>query len=91
MTLQDHFRELRKDCPSNTPIHVGVWLSDLIPDQFHTLSFFEDEKRETISSVMDKINKQYGQHMVYLGGLHGLGDAAPTRIPFFSVPELEDF
>ncbi|HWY20975.1 MAG TPA: hypothetical protein VNX26_07110 [Candidatus Acidoferrum sp.] len=91
MTLQDHFRELWKDCPANTPVHVGVWLFDLIPDEFHTLGFFDDEKRETVSNIMDKINKRYGQHTVYLGGLHGLGDAAPTRIPFFSVPELADF
>jgi DNA polymerase-4 len=91
MTLQDHFRELWKTCPENPPVHVGVWLFDLIPDELHTLGFFDDEKRETVSSTMDKINKRYGQHTVYLGGLHGLGDAAPTRIPFFSVPELADF
>jgi DNA polymerase-4 len=91
MTLQDHFRELWNDCPSHAPVHVGVWLYDLIPDKFHTLDFFDDEKREVVSTTMDKINKKYGQHMVYLGGLHGLGDAAPTRIPFFSVPELADF
>ncbi|HXC43788.1 MAG TPA: DNA polymerase [Candidatus Dormibacteraeota bacterium] len=91
ITLQEHFRELWKQCPTNPPVHVGVWLFDLIPDKFHTLGFFDDEKRETVSSIMDKINQKYGQHTVYLGGLHGLGDAAPTRIPFFSVPELADF
>lgn len=91
MTLQDHYRELWRDCPPNVPVHVGVWLFDLIPDELHSLGLFDDEKRETISSTMDQINKRFGQHMVYLGGLHGLGDAAPTRIPFFSVPELSDF
>jgi DNA polymerase-4 len=91
MTLQDHFREMWKACPENTPVHVGVWLFDLIPDNLHTLGFFDDAKRETVSTTMDEINKRYGQHMVYFGGLHGLGDAAPTRIPFFSVPELADF
>ena len=91
MTLQDHLRELWQDCPSNTPVHVGVWLFDLIPDELHTLNFFDDEKREILSKTMDEINKRYKQHTVYMGGLHGLGDAAPTRIPFFSVPELADF
>jgi len=91
MTLQDHLRALWSGCPANTPIHVGVWLFDLIPDELHTLGFFDDGKREALSGTMDKINKKYGKHMVYLGGLHGLGDAAPTRIPFFSVPELADF
>ena len=91
MTLQDHFRELWRECPDHTPVHVGVWLFNLIPDAAHTLGFFDDEKRETVSATVDQINKRYGQHTVYLGGLHGLGDAAPTRIPFFSVPELADF
>ena len=91
MTLQDHFRGIWETCPAHPPVHVGVWLFDLIPDELHTLGFFDDPKREAVSSAMDKINKRYGQHMVYLGGLHGLGDAAPTRIPFFSVPELADF
>jgi DNA polymerase IV len=91
MALQDYVRELWKDCPSNTPVSVGVWLSGLIPDQLHSLGMFDDEKREAVSKTMDQINKRLGQHMVYLGGLHGLGDAAPTRIPFFSVPELSDF
>jgi DNA polymerase IV len=92
MTLQDHFRELWKSCPENTPVHVGVWLFDLIHDTQHSLDFFDDPKRETISKTIDDINKHFDQqHLVYLGGLHGLGDAAPTRIPFFSVPELEDF
>ncbi|HZR56603.1 MAG TPA: DNA polymerase [Terriglobales bacterium] len=92
MTLQDHFRELWKDCPAKTPVHVGVWFFDLIPDNLHTLGFFNDEKRETLSRTMDKINKHYKQqHLVHLGGMHGLDDAAPTRIPFFSVPDIEDF
>jgi len=91
ITLQDHFRELWKASPENPPVHVGVWLFDLIHDTQHTLGFFDDPKRETLSRVIDAINKVYGQHTIYMGGLHGLGDAAPTRIPFFSVPELADF
>jgi DNA polymerase IV len=91
MTLQDHFRELWKSCPENTPVHVGVWLFNLIPDELHTLGLFDDPKRDAVSKAVDDVNKKYGQHMMYMGGLHGLGDAAPTRIPFFSVPELVDF
>ena len=92
MTLQDYFRQLWQDCPSGTPIGLAVWLFDLVPDDLHTLSMFEDARRDTLSGVVDQINRRFGQHTVYLGGLHGLGaDAAPTRIPFFSVPELADF
>lgn len=61
MTLQDHFRELWRDCPAYAPIHVGVWLFDLVPDKFHTLGFFEDQKRETVSRTMDAINRHFKQ------------------------------
>jgi DNA polymerase IV len=91
MTLQDYFRQLWQDCPAGAPVGVAVWLFDLVPDELHSMAMFDDERRDTLSAVMDKINHRFGQHMVYLGGMHGLGDAAPTRIPFFSVPELADF
>jgi len=92
MTLQDHFRELWQDCPAHTPVHVGVWLYDLVPDKFHTLGFFDDQKREAVSKAMDEINKHFKkQNLVHLGGMNGMDDAAPTRIPFFSVPDLNDF
>ena len=91
MTLQDYFRQLWQDCPPDAPVSLAVWLFDLVPDDLQSLSLFADEKREKVSSVMDQLNRRFGQHTVYLGGLHGLGDAAPTRIPFFSVPDLADF
>jgi DNA polymerase IV len=92
ITLQEHFRELWKSCPSSTPVHVAVWLFNLIHDTQRSLDFFDDPKREAVTKAMDEINKHFDkQHLVYLGGLHGLGDAAPTRIPFFSVPKLSDF
>jgi DNA polymerase IV len=92
ITLQEHFRELWKSCPAHTPVHVGVWLFHLIHDTQRSLDFFDDPKREAITKAMDDINKHFdAQHLVYMGGLHGLHDAAPTRIPFFSVPKLTDF
>lgn len=92
MTLQDYFRQLWQGCPSGTPIGVAVCFFDLIPDDLHTLSMFEDSRRNTLSGVVDQINRRFGQHTVYFGGLHGLdADAAPTRIPFFSIPDLVDF
>jgi hypothetical protein len=74
----------------NRAVVCGVF--DLVPDHLHTLGFFDDPKREVISDTVDKLNKHFKkQHLVYFGGLHGLEDAAPTRIPFFSVPKLSDF
>ena len=74
------------------PLQVGVWLFNLVPDELHTLSLFEDdEKRYRISTVTDELNQRYGQNAVYLGGIHSVLDSAPTRIPFTSIPDVDDF
>jgi predicted Zn-dependent protease len=51
--------------------------------QFPTVEWLFLDLNSYLSSVE--------QHLVYFGGLHGLADAAPTRILFFSVPNLSDF
>jgi DNA polymerase-4 len=92
MTLQGHFNQLWHDCPPHEPLQVGVWLFNLVPDEVHSLSLFEnDETRHRVSVVMDELNRRFGQHTIYLGALHGLRNAAPTRISFTSIPELVDF
>jgi DNA polymerase-4 len=74
------------------PLQVGVWLFNLVPDELHTLSLFEDdEKRYRISTVADELNQRYGQNAVYFGGIHSVLDSAPTRISFTSIPDLDDF
>jgi DNA polymerase-4 len=73
-------------------LQVGVWLFNLVPDELHTLSLFEDdEKRYRISMVADELNQRYGQNAVYFGGIHSVLDYAPTRISFTSIPDLDDF
>ena len=64
----------------------------LVPDELHTLSMFEDdEKRYTISTVVDELNQRYGQNAVYFGGIHSVLDSAPTRISFTFIPDVDDF
>jgi DNA polymerase-4 len=90
--LQQHLTKLWESCPAQEPLQVGVWLFNLVPDELHTLSLFEDdEKRDTISTVVDELNQRYGQNAVYFGGIHSVLDSAPTRISFTSIPDLEDF
>ena len=74
------------------PLQVGVWLFNLVPDELHTLSLFEDdEKRYRISAVADELNQRYGHNAVYFRGIHSVLDSAPTRISFTSIPDVDDF
>lgn len=74
------------------PFHVGVTLSELVPDQLHTLSLFSslepEQRRNRISSTMDSVNHKYGTHTLCFAGMLLAKAAAPTRIAFTSIPDL---
>jgi DNA polymerase-4 len=90
--LQQYLTKLWESCPAQEPLQVGVWLFNLVPDELHTLSMFDDdEKRYRISTVADQLNHRYGQNAVYFGGIHSVLDSAPTRISFTSIPDVDDF
>lgn len=86
------WEKLWESCPATTPLQVGVWLSDLVPDEQHSLSLFENDERQfRLSSVVDTLNDRFGQRTVYLAGIHSVRDTAPTRIAFTSIPDLKEF
>lgn len=92
--LQDHLTELWRECPKGNALSVGVWLFNLIPDELHTLSLFDsDEKRYKASLVMDQINLRFGRNTIYLGSVHNVKSAAPTRVAFTNsgIPDLSEF
>jgi DNA polymerase-4 len=71
------------------PLQVGVMLYNLVPDHLHNFGLFDEEKRTGLAKAMDVLNKKYGKTAVHFGGM--TGNAAPTRIAFTNIPELEDF
>jgi len=91
-TLQTHFSHLWESCPNGSPIMVGVWLWNLVPDDLHTMSLFNDDDRQLrLSRAMDEINDRFGKSAVYFANIQCVLHAAPTRIPFKSVPDLGEF
>jgi len=42
-----------------------------------------------LCKIMDSVNAKYGSNTLYLGGLHDVRNAAPTRIAFSSIPEFD--
>lgn len=75
-----------------TPVKVEIVFGDLIPDQFHTRSFFENDRSVELSKTLDFIFQKYGKNTVYFGGQHRAKEAAPMRIAFQRIPTKdEDF
>jgi DNA polymerase-4 len=90
ISLLETFHKLWKGCPTGKPVMVGVSLYDLVPDNLHTAALFpEEQKRNQLSRAIDSINAKYGSNAVYLGGVHHVREAAPTRIAFSSIPEFD--
>ena len=71
------------------PLAVGVTMYILVPDALHSFGMFDEEKRTGLAKAMDKLNTKFGKTAVHFGGM--TGRAAPTRIAFTNIPEIEDF
>lgn len=75
-----------------TPVKIDIVFGDLIPDQGHTPSFFENQRSNELSKTLDFIFQKYGKNTVYFGGQHRAKEAAPMRIAFQRIPTKdEDF
>jgi DNA polymerase-4 len=86
--------ELRPEDPPD-PVKVSITLSKLIHQNNHTPSLFTppaDERRKKLQAAMDQINQSYGGRMLYYAPAmeaQRSSDAAPMRIAFNHIPNLE--
>ncbi len=72
------------------PKKVGMVLSDLKPARCATPSLFPDDRRAgELSKAMDGVNAEFGASVVHLGSMHGYESAAPNRIAFTRIPDLD--
>ena len=74
------------------PFKVAIDLVDLVNNESATLPLFSNqEKRDALAEVMDKIDTKYGHHTVYLAPMFSAQQSAPTRVSFTQIPELHEF
>ena len=72
------------------PLSVAVTLVGLEPAGSITEELMHGRQRaQRVSTVLDKINRKYGNNSLYFGAMQQAidHDAAPMRIPFAHVPE----
>ena len=73
------------------PLSVAVTLTGLQPVGSITEELMAGRRHaQRVSTVLDSINRKYGNNAVYFGAMHQAidHDAAPMRIPFAHVPEI---
>jgi DNA polymerase-4 len=92
MTLVNIFQEAWRDCPKRRPVMVSVALMDLVPENMRNMTLFDEMygagKFDRLAETMDRINAKYGSTTLYLGGIHDVRTAAPPRIAFKSIPDM---
>ncbi len=76
-----------------TPLKVGIVLSDFENEGLHQLSFFEQDnsRREKAFQAADQLNEKYGKDTVSLANLLGMKNQAKGGIAFARVPPKEEF
>ena len=92
MTLVNIFQEAWRDCPKRRPVMVSVALVDLLAENMRNMTLFDEmyggKKFDRLAEAMDRINAKYGSTTLYLGGIHAVRTAAPPRIAFKSIPDM---
>jgi DNA polymerase-4 len=90
LTLVEFASALWTDEFPAAPIRVSVVLGDLIPTRCVARPLFvEDRELSTLAQTMDRVNRRYGAHAVYFGGMHGCTETAGTAIAFNQIPDLD--
>jgi len=92
MTMVQALESIWPHCPIGHPFHVGVVLGNLVADGSADLPLYDEQhKRNRLADVMDQLDRKYGRHTLYFGGMMGVEDAAPTRISFTQIPTADEF
>ncbi|MFI4860999.1 MAG: Y-family DNA polymerase [Phycisphaerales bacterium JB063] len=91
ITIIEHFERLWKRRPTHAipkPKKVGITAGGLIPTSSTPgLLFDEPKQRRDLDHAIDTINRRFGGHKVYMGGMHMVAKLdMPDKIAFGRIP-----
>ena len=92
LSLTDVLDLMWRDKPAvrDDPLAVGVTLTRLSEAAHHTPSLFDTQNtRSALNTTVDKLNARFGKNAVYYGAAHNALQAAPMRIAFGHIPDLD--
>lgn len=93
LALLEALERLWREFPGKSqsaPLAVAVALSRLDEQTHQSRSLFDKGRsHDRLNAVIDSINLRYGRNALYFGGAHQALNAAPMRIAFNHIPDLE--
>jgi DNA polymerase-4 len=95
---QDNFivlkllRKMWNEIPKEAkPLKVSVVLSNLVKQQHHQFSFFEDVKKNELHHLVDQINQKHGKDTVFHAEMYDVLVKDTAKIAFKRIPKLDEF
>ncbi len=81
----------QRRAPDPAPIlKVGLVFTELVDARHANRDLFDpDDRHAALNRTLDRINQRYGPNTLYFGGAHKGRGAAPMRIAFNHIPELQ--
>lgn len=93
LKLLEALQQLWQDFPGKyraQPLSVTVVLSRLGEQEYQVRSLFDaGRSHDQLNAVIDSLNLRYGKQTLYFGGAHAALQAAPMRIAFGHIPDLD--
>lgn len=83
-------KTLWKELPQGQVFAVGVAMSGLVPEAFHSPSLFEDPRRGQLTKALDQINEKFGKDVLHYGATHESSGLVPLRIAFTRIPDEDE-
>lgn len=90
VTVIEHFERLwKRKRTTGKPINVSIGVGELEPYHCATGRLFDGvDHRRGLGEIIDKVNAKFGNHSVYLGGMHDIaGLTMQDKIAFGRVPD----
>lgn len=90
VTIVEHFERLwKRKTAYGKPIKVSIGVGRLEPYQCATGRLFDNvDHRRGLGQIIDTINQKFGNHSVYLGGMHDIANVEmQDKIAFGRVPD----
>ena len=69
--------------------HVDNYTPSLFTDEKEHPVQTEKTNHQVLNESMDKLVQKFGRQSIYIGGAHNAIEAAPMRISFGHIPDLD--
>jgi DNA polymerase IV len=86
---------VRQANTTSAPMATGISLGSLYDQKQQTRSLFDEQgtsgpsSHDRLNAVIDAVNLRYGRNSLYFAGAHQALAAAPMRIAFQHIPDLD--